>query len=73
MSENDIHIIMRALGNLEGKVDGLHAHIKTVVDKVDKHDSWINQAQGKLVIIASVVGGGAALAFAWIKSHFFDK
>jgi len=70
MSDNAHNEIMRAIGNLEGKIDGINFRLDTLNGRVGKHDDKINiiesnqqYRRGQIVIIGAIVGG--VISFVW--------
>lgn len=77
METNNHNEIMRVLGNLEGKVDGINDRLNRVNGRLDKHDDAIgslealsNQGIGKQMVIGGVSGAVLGLIGAFISSNF---
>lgn len=68
MSENEHSQIMRALGNLEGKIDGINQRLDVVNGRLNSHAKSIeglklfqNTVQTRTGIIATILGTVASL------------
>lgn len=73
MSENLHNQIMRALGNLEGKVDGINNRLDVLNGRVAKHDERLGNldiSDSKQNIKLGIIGTVAGLVGSFILSQF---
>lgn len=66
--------IMRAIGRIEGGIQGINQRLDVVNGRLNKHSDKINELEkfsdqltGKMTIVAAVVGGGVAVFWEFIK------
>lgn len=75
MTEIDHSEIMRAIGRLEGKVDGMNdsiasfkVDIKEMRGIVDSHQSFIDNWKGRIIAVSVLAGFGSTFLIQWIKN-----
>lgn len=86
MTNESHNEIMRSLGNIEGKIDGLKSDIQGHATILNEHDNqlvdlnlWRANIKGMITIITIIAGAAASAAvppvadvifFSWIKNLF---
>lgn len=80
MESNQIHNeLMRAIGRIEGKIDGFLNDIKKIEDKLESiesiigvHQTFIDTWKGKLGVVAAIVSAVIAIIVA-VVSNYLSK
>ena len=76
MDQNAHNEIMRAIGRLEGKVDGINQRLDSTNGSIKTHDDKIRSLEIDVASIkttASILGGAAGLLITIIWSYIKDK
>lgn len=75
---NENQDIIRAVGRLEGKIDGILEHLTRMNGRLDKHGGKINYLENeqlvlktKSTIYGGLAGGGIIVAWEIFKHKFF--
>lgn len=67
--------LMRGLGNIEGKVDGINQRLDKLNGSVAKQEERIKSLENdrsKILGLAAGIGSMSGIAVAWVKDKFWN-